>query len=144
MGWWAVERVGGGWVGEINYIDHLSPVETETRTELGKNTIKNYLILVEAEDWSELGLQLKYRYVHFYFIWPQLINSSELNWTLAVSWGSLVALISVPVYLAGHLAIRTSGHLSVRRDTWKLKISHFKTLVLLLGILYGLSIISTI
>ena len=25
-----------GWVGEINNIDHLSPVETETRTELGK------------------------------------------------------------------------------------------------------------
>ena len=24
-------------VGEINNIDHLSPVETETRTELGKN-----------------------------------------------------------------------------------------------------------
>ena len=26
-----------GWVGEINNIDHLSPVETEIRTELGKN-----------------------------------------------------------------------------------------------------------
>ena len=25
----------GGWVGEINNIDHLSPVKTETRTELG-------------------------------------------------------------------------------------------------------------
>ena len=27
----------GGWVGEINNIDHLSPVETETRTELGNS-----------------------------------------------------------------------------------------------------------
>ena len=30
----------GGWVGEINNIDHLSPVETEIRTELGKNCEK--------------------------------------------------------------------------------------------------------
>ena len=35
---------GGGWVGEINNIDHLSPVETEIRTELGKN---NHPVLME-------------------------------------------------------------------------------------------------
>ena len=27
----------GGWVGEIKIIDHLSPVGTETGTELGNN-----------------------------------------------------------------------------------------------------------
>ena len=31
-GWWKV-----GWVGQIKIIDHLSPAESETGAELGKN-----------------------------------------------------------------------------------------------------------
>ena len=36
-GWWLVGGWVGGWMGEIKIIDHLSPVGTETGTELGNN-----------------------------------------------------------------------------------------------------------
>ena len=49
------------WVGEINNIDHLSPVETETRTELGNKKYENKYKLTLT--WAKLTGKVIFSYL---------------------------------------------------------------------------------